>query len=109
MYTITFKFEQEGKKPLILQKVKPGHSLLELALDNKIVLEHVCGGMCACSTCHVFVGEGQEFLEEISRRELHFLERVVGKSTDSRLSCQCVLQKGQGTIQVIVPQNNSLI
>ena len=109
MYTITFKFEQEGMKPVILKKVKPGYSLLELALSNKIALEHNCGGMCACSTCHVFVEEGQEYLEETSRREKHFIDRVVGKNINSRLSCQCVLQKGQGTIRVVVPFNNVII
>ena len=35
----------------------PG-SLLQLALDNDIDLDHSCGGVCACSTCHVIVRSG---------------------------------------------------
>ena len=108
MYTIHFKFEKEELKPEILSNVKPGYNLLELALKNKIALEHNCGGMCACSTCHVFIEEGQEYLEEISRREKQFVERVVDKRLNSRLSCQCVLQKGKGTVTVIVPDKNRI-
>ena len=106
MYKISFKFEQEELESVILESVEPGYSLLELALNNKIPLEHICGGMCACSTCHVFIEEGQEYLEEISKREKHFVDRVVGKKINSRLSCQCVLQKGKGTVTVIVPHKD---
>jgi len=35
-------------------------SLLELALENGINIEHACGGVCACSTCHVYVEEGMD-------------------------------------------------
>ena len=35
----------------------PG-SMLQLALNNDIDLDHSCGGVCACSTCHVIVRSG---------------------------------------------------
>ncbi|MBM4112369.1 MAG: 2Fe-2S iron-sulfur cluster binding domain-containing protein, partial [Phycisphaerae bacterium] len=37
-----------------------GESLLEIALDNGINIEHACGGVCACSTCHVYVESGMK-------------------------------------------------
>ena len=55
MYTIKFKFEQKGLSPVILNDVEPGQSLLEVALKNDIELHHNCGGVCACSTCHLYV------------------------------------------------------
>src|SRR3972149_6417297 len=36
---------------------QPG-SILDIALGAGVDLEHVCGVVCACSTCHVIVKEG---------------------------------------------------
>ena len=33
-------------------------SILDIALNNGITLDHACGGNCACTTCHVWVKEG---------------------------------------------------
>ena len=35
-------------------------SLLDVALNNGIRLDHACGGNCACTTCHIWVKEGAE-------------------------------------------------
>ena len=32
-----------------------GEHLLEVALERGINIEHACGGVCACSTCHIYV------------------------------------------------------
>lgn len=32
-----------------------GENFLDLAMQNEIDLQHNCGGVCACSTCHVIV------------------------------------------------------
>ncbi len=47
-----------------------GFSILEVALNNDIDLEHNCGGNCACSTCHVIVHEGLESCNEATEAEL---------------------------------------
>jgi 2Fe-2S ferredoxin len=41
----------------------PG-SLLDIAMGNGVDLEHVCGGVCACSTCHVMVKQGLDTCNE---------------------------------------------
>ncbi|MDP7347554.1 MAG: 2Fe-2S iron-sulfur cluster-binding protein, partial [Phycisphaeraceae bacterium] len=41
-----------------------GQNLLEIALDADINIEHACGGVCACSTCHAYINEGQGSLSE---------------------------------------------
>ena len=56
MYTINFKFQQKGKEPITLNNIEAGDSILEIALKNDIDLHHNCGGVCACSTCHVAAG-----------------------------------------------------
>ncbi len=66
MFTIKINFEQPGLQPVILENIEAGQSLLEICLKNDIELHHNCGGVCACSTCHLYVNNGDEHLEELS-------------------------------------------
>ncbi|HVZ94666.1 MAG TPA: 2Fe-2S iron-sulfur cluster-binding protein, partial [Phycisphaerales bacterium] len=50
-------------------KAAKGQNLLEVADQNEIHIEHACGGVCACSTCHVYIDAGREFLSEASEAE----------------------------------------
>lgn len=109
MYTVTYKFEQKGLSPVTLQNVEEGQSLLEIALINDIDLHHNCGGVCACSTCHVYVEDGQDFLEELSDKEEDFIDRAVNPRINSRLGCQCVLQEGDGEIVVTLPDQTQFL
>lgn len=103
MYNITFKFEQKGREAVTLEGIIAGQSLLEVALINDIELHHNCGGVCACSTCHLYVEKGDGFLEELSDKEEDFIDRAVSPRINSRLGCQCVLQDGNGDIVVTLP------
>jgi 2Fe-2S ferredoxin len=82
-----------------------GESLLELALDNHINIEHACGGVCACSTCHIYVEQGAECLSESTEAEDDRVEEAPGIQRNSRLACQCELTKG-GTVVFRVPSWN---
>ncbi|MBL1218818.1 MAG: 2Fe-2S ferredoxin [Planctomycetes bacterium] len=82
-----------------------GESLLEAALDNGINIEHSCGGVCACSTCHVFVEEGMNLISEAEEDEEDRVEEAPGLQRNSRLSCQCHIEK-PGLIVVRVPAWN---
>jgi len=106
MYTITYKFQQKGLAPITFSDVEDGQSLLEVALKNDINLHHNCGGVCACSTCHVYVEMGDGFLEELNDREEDFIDRAVSPRINSRLSCQCILQQGDGEIVVTLPDQS---
>ncbi len=109
MYTITFKFEQKGVEPVTLTGIEPDQSILEVALKNDIELHHNCGGVCACSTCHLYVDKEDEFLEELSDREEDFIDRAVSPRLNSRLGCQCVLQEGSGEISVTLPDQTQFL
>ena len=109
MYSITFKFEEKGKDPLTLMEIEPGQSILEVALKNDINLHHNCGGVCACSTCHIYVQQGGDFLEELSDKEEDFIDRAVSPRINSRLGCQCVLQDGDGEISVTLPDQTQFL
>ena len=109
MYNITYKFEQKGLVPVTFTDVEDGQSLLELALKNDINLHHNCGGVCACSTCHLYVEQGADFLEELSDREEDFIDRAINPRLSSRLGCQCVLQPGTGDIVVTLPDQSQFL
>ena len=109
MYSITFKFEQKGLEPITLTGIEPDQSVLEIALKNDIDLHHNCGGVCACSTCHIYVQQGDEFLEDLSDKEEDFIDRAVSPRINSRLGCQCVLQRGEGGISVTLPDQTQFL
>jgi ferredoxin, 2Fe-2S len=109
MYHIHFNFEEKGLEAQTLDNIKPGISLLEIALDHGIELHHNCGGVCACSTCHIYINEGENFIEELTDKEEDFIDRAVNPKLNSRLGCQCVLLSGQGTIKVTIPDQSQFL
>lgn len=80
-------------------ETEEGKSILDLAMDHNIDLEHNCGGNCACATCHIFVKEGMEFLSEITEEEEDQLEEADNLSSNSRLACQSIV-KGDVVVEV---------
>ena len=109
MYKITFRFEQKGLEPVTLEGIEAGQSILEVALKNEIELHHNCGGVCACSTCHLYVDKGEQFIEELSDREEDFIDRAVSPRLNSRLGCQCILQDAIGEIEVSLPDQTQFL
>jgi ferredoxin, 2Fe-2S len=82
----------------------PG-SILEIALGNGVEIDHACGGVCACSTCHVIVRQGSASLAEATDDELDQLDLAPGLTPESRLACQCV-PDGSADLVVEVPDWN---
>ena len=76
----------------------PG-SILDVGLTHGIDIDHSCGGVCACATCHVIVKQGLESCNAPNEDELDQLEEARGLTMESRLSCQCV---PNGTCDVVV-------
>jgi 2Fe-2S ferredoxin len=88
---------------------EPG-SILDIALAHGIALDHACGGVCACSTCHIIVREGLESCNEPTDDELDELEEARGLTVESRLGCQCVPNGNSPLVVVEVPGwNRNLI
>lgn len=109
MYTIRIQFEEKGLAPVTLEQVQPDQSLLEVCLDNGINLHHNCGAVCACSTCHVYVNQGENYLEPLSDKEEDFIDRAVNPRINSRLGCQCILQAGSGVIDITLPDQSQFL
>ena len=108
MYTIHFRFEEKEKQPLTVTSPE-GDTLLEVALKNNIELHHNCGGVCACSTCHIYLEKGEEYVDEITDKEENFVDRARNPRLTSRLSCQCLLNEGDGDLEVMVPDQSVIL
>ena len=94
-----------GVEPERTLMAAKGEHLLEVAMENGINIEHACGGVCACSTCHVYVEQGSDSLSEATEAEEDRVEEAPGLQRNSRLSCQCTVT-GDGPIVVRVPAWN---
>jgi ferredoxin, 2Fe-2S len=74
-------------------EVPIGSSLLTAAQKGGAPEGSACGGVCACSTCHVYVEQGGELLSEASEDEEDILDKAFDVKMSSRLGCQAKLQK----------------
>jgi len=79
----------------------PG-SLLDIACGHGIDIDHACGGVCACSTCHVHVVQGAETCNEATDAEEDMLDLAPGLADSSRLGCQCI-PNGTTEVKVVIP------
>ncbi len=77
-------------------------SILDIAEAAGVPLDHACGGVCACSTCHVIVRQGLDSCNEPTDDELDQLEEARGLTMESRLGCQCV-PDGSRDVVVEIP------
>ena len=104
-HKVTFRFETETEK-VVAVEVREGDSILDAALDNDVLLNHNCGAVCACSTCHVYIDKGMDDLPEITDKEEDFIDRAINPQINSRLGCQCIIN---ADIEVTIPDQSSII
>lgn len=77
-------------------------AILQRALLAGVALDHTCGGMASCATCHCWIRAGADSLPAPAADELAMLERAVGRRPESRLACQAV-PDGSADVVVEVP------
>ncbi|PCI24694.1 MAG: 2Fe-2S ferredoxin [SAR324 cluster bacterium] len=80
----------------------PGSILDTISTSNADLIDHACGGVQACCTCHVVVEKGFDTCNEISDREDDYLDETPGLTLKSRLSCACV-PDGSEDIVIRIP------
>ncbi len=81
-------------------EVDAGKSICDIALENDIQIEHACEKSCACTTCHIYVREGGESLNEADELEDDMLDKAWGLDPDSRLSCQTIVADEDLVIEI---------
>ena len=78
-------------------EVPEGTSILDAARKAGAPEGDRCGGVCACSTCHVYVVKGFDQTSEIEDEEYDILDKAFDVKMTSRLGCQA---KIHGDIEV---------
>jgi 2Fe-2S ferredoxin len=91
----TLPYERHGK-PM---------SFLDVAENFGVFLDHACGGVCACSTCHVLIKAGESGLTPAEDDELDRLDMAADQQLNSRLGCQTVITR-PGEYVVEIPKWN---
>jgi 2Fe-2S ferredoxin len=109
--TVQVTFLPEGKTvqfehgKLAYENHGKEESLLDVALNFGVTLDHACGGNCACTTCHIWVKEGAENLSEMDDDEADRLDMAADLQLNSRLGCQAQITK-PGKVVVEIPAWN---
>ncbi|NLE85708.1 MAG: 2Fe-2S iron-sulfur cluster binding domain-containing protein [Myxococcales bacterium] len=85
--------------------VPVGSSILEASKKVGAPEGDACGGVCACSTCHVYVEEGEELLREAEEDEEDILDKAFDVRMNSRLGCQARIE-AEGTIVVRISEES---
>lgn len=81
-------------------EAKPGQSLLEAAESCEAQVGHQCGGVCGCSTCHVWVRKGLESLSDQDDKEMDRLDQAFDVKPCSRLACQAMVSSDDIEVQI---------
>jgi 2Fe-2S ferredoxin len=77
-----------------------GKTVLDVALENGIGIEHACEKSCACTTCHVIIREGFDSLDESDELEDDLLDKAWGLEPDSRLGCQAIIKDEDLVVEI---------
>jgi ferredoxin len=78
-------------------EIEAGQTILQAAKAIGAPEGDRCGGVCACSTCHVYVTKGFDSLSEIEDEEFDILDKAFDVRSTSRLGCQA---KVHGDLEV---------
>ena len=81
-------------------EAQSGTSVLDVALQNGIGIEHACEKVCACTTCHILVREGFDSLDEGDELEEDMLDKAWGLEPESRLGCQSIIKEQDLVVEI---------
>ena len=82
---------------------KEGVSLMETLRDLDYGTPAICGGMCSCATCHVYLDESDlARLPAMQGDEKELLVELTSFRPTSRLSCQVPFEASLGGIRVTI-------
>jgi 2Fe-2S ferredoxin len=74
-------------------KANEGESLMEALRHDEWGVAAICGGLCSCGTCHVYVDtDWLDKFQQADSDELDLLDVFDTTKDNSRLSCQLYIQ-----------------
>ncbi len=81
---------------------EPGISICDALQEHDVDIDHACGQVCACTTCHVIITEGFNSLAPSDEEEDDMLDKAWGLEPRSRLSCQAKV--GDKNLVIEIPK-----
>lgn len=100
MPTITFLNDVDAEGNAKSLDVPVGTSILEAAKKLHAQVGYACGGVCACSTCHVYVKQGMSSLTPQKDKEEDILDKAFDVRQTSRLGCQARIGTEPVTVEI---------
>jgi ferredoxin, 2Fe-2S len=97
-------FDRDGVEHEV--EAKAGQKLMEALRELEYGVAAICGGMCSCGTCHVYVHpDWIEKLPAPQSDERELLSALTTTKAESRLSCQIDLTEAlQGLSVTVAPE-----
>jgi ferredoxin len=95
------RYLKEGKEV----EVPVGASILQASQEGGLPEGYACGGVCGCSTCHVYIKKGAELLSEMEDEENDILDKAFDVRSTSRLGCQARFEK-DGVVEVEITRES---
>jgi 2Fe-2S ferredoxin len=97
--------DRDGKEHEI--EAKPGLKVMEILRELDYGVAAICGGLCSCATCHVYVdADWTGRLPKPQSDELELLKELPDyREATSRLSCQMDFTDNLSGIKVTIAQD----
>ena len=93
--------DRDGKEHRVAGKL--GVSVMETLRELDYGVAAICGGMCSCATCHVYVDPS--FADKLPAKqgdEQELLQELSGYQPTSRLSCQVQFTEALDGLKVAI-------
>jgi len=88
---------------------KDGNTLFDLSKSSTVIkenLECACGGIAACSTCHIIIDPAHaDWFPPAEEAEQDMLDLASDLTPTSRLGCQLVLTSKHEGLRISLPKN----
>jgi len=94
--------DRDGKQHEI--EARPGLKIMEILRELDYGVAAICGGLCSCATCHIYVDEQwTSRLPAPQSDELELLKELADyRVATSRLSCQVDFTESLSGIKVAI-------
>ena len=84
-------------------QAREGGSLMEALREHEWGVPAICGGLCSCGTCHVYLdSDWLDKFHQADSDEQDLLDVFDSTKDNSRLSCQLHLQAGHDGLQLSI-------
>jgi len=97
--------DRDGKEHQV--EAKPGLKVMEILRELDYGVAAICGGLCSCATCHVYIDEA--WVDRLPAKQSDEQELLVEltdyREQTSRLSCQVEFTEDLDNLKLTIAQD----